>query len=63
MTLMLFTSFIATLGLAVIHLVAGKLAFLMGKPRNVWLSASGGLSVAFVFFVPPARISRQTGRH
>lgn len=60
MTLMLFTSFIATLGLAAIHLVAGKLAFLMGKPRNVWLSASGGLSVAFVFlYLLPELAARQ----
>ena len=60
MTLMLFTSFIATLGLAAVHLFAGKLAFLMGKPRNVWLSASGGLSVAFVFlYLLPELAARQ----
>ena len=57
---MLFISFLAVLGLATVHLFAGKLAFLMGKPRSVWLSASGGLSVAFVFlYLLPELAARQ----
>lgn len=53
-------SFIAALALAAIHLWAGKLEFLMGKPRNIWLSASGGLSVAFVFlYLLPELSTRQ----
>ncbi len=39
----------AALGLAVVHLVAGKLRFLGGIPRSVWLSSAGGVSVAYVF--------------
>lgn len=37
------------LGLAAIHLFAGKLQFLAVTPRSVWLSMSGGASVAYVF--------------
>src|SRR5690625_1105337 len=46
---MLGMSFIAALCLAGVHLFADRLRALEGPPRNVWLSASGGLSVAFVF--------------
>ena len=35
--------------LAVVHLFAGKLRFLEGIPRSRWLSASSGVSVAYVF--------------
>ena len=35
--------------LAVVHLLAGHLRFLAGTPRSVWLSAAGGVSVAYVF--------------
>ncbi len=35
--------------LAVVHLTAGKMRFLGGTPRSVWLSAAGGISVAYVF--------------
>jgi zinc transporter ZupT len=31
------------------HLVIGRLHFLKGTPRSVWLSIAGGVSVAFVF--------------
>lgn len=37
------------LGLAVTHLFAGKLRFLSATPRSIWLSMSGGASVAYVF--------------
>lgn len=39
----------AALGLALVHLFAGKLRFLEGIPRSVWLSTAGGVSVAYVF--------------
>ncbi|MGE4335911.1 MAG: hypothetical protein AB7E55_08055 [Pigmentiphaga sp.] len=49
------------MGLAAVHLFAGKLEFLTGKPRNVWLSASGGLSVAFVllYLIPELAATQQ----
>ncbi|GAB2548722.1 hypothetical protein [Rufibacter soli] len=37
------------LGFMVIHLFAGKLRFLEGVPRSIWLSGAGGVSVAYVF--------------
>lgn len=42
-------SLAAAVGLAIVHLVAGKMRFLAGIPRNRWLSAAGGVSVAYVF--------------
>lgn len=39
----------AAVGLALVHVVAGKLVFLGGIPRNRLLSAAGGISVAYVF--------------
>ncbi|MDQ5826963.1 MAG: hypothetical protein M3441_22550 [Chloroflexota bacterium] len=36
-------------GLAVVHLFSGKLRFLEGTPRSIWLSMAGGISVAYVF--------------
>lgn len=41
--------FAAALALAVVHLMAGKLTFLSGTPRHRWLSAAGGISLAYVF--------------
>lgn len=35
--------------LALIHLVVGRLRFLSGTPRSIWLSLAGGISVAYVF--------------
>jgi zinc transporter ZupT len=40
---------VAALGLALVHLYAGKLRFLEGTPRSIWLSVAGGVSVAYVF--------------
>jgi uncharacterized membrane protein YeaQ/YmgE (transglycosylase-associated protein family) len=42
-------SLAAALALAVVHLLAGQLRFLHGVPRSRWLSAAGGISVAYVF--------------
>ncbi len=36
-------------GLAGVHLFSGKLQILGASPRSRWLSASGGVSVAYVF--------------
>ena len=36
-------------GLAVIHLYSGRMRFLDVLPRSRWLSAAGGISVAYVF--------------
>ena len=36
------------IALAVLHLLAGRLRFLDGVPRNRWLSVAGGISVAYV---------------
>lgn len=40
---------LAALGLALVHIFAGKLRFLEGIPRSRWLSMAGGVSVAYVF--------------
>lgn len=42
-------AFAAAVALALVHLYAGKLRFLGGTPRSVWLSVAGGVSVAYVF--------------
>ncbi len=39
----------AAAGLALVHLLAGRLRFLEGVPRSRWLSTAGGVSVAYVF--------------
>ena len=46
---MTWLSFCVALGLAAVHLLAGKLRFLDVTPRSIWLSAAGGASVAYVF--------------
>lgn len=44
---------LVTLGSAalfvLVHLFGGKLVFLTGTPRSVWLSGAGGVSIAYVF--------------
>ena len=42
-------SLLGTVGLAVVHLFSGKLRFLEGTSRSIWLSMAGGVSVAYVF--------------
>lgn len=39
----------ASIGLALVHVFAGKLYFMGGVPRSIWLSTAGGISVAYVF--------------
>ena len=45
---------LAAVLLAVVHVVTPTLRFLDGSPRSVWLSAAGGVAVAYVFvhFLP-----------
>jgi hypothetical protein len=40
---------VAAVVLAVVHIFGGKLRFIAGVPRSRWLSAFGGVSVAYVF--------------
>jgi zinc transporter ZupT len=40
---------VGALVLGLVHLFSGKLRFLEGVPRSRWLSAAGGVSVAYVF--------------
>lgn len=47
--MILLVSLIAVLVLVAVHLFSGKLRFLEGNPRSVWLSIAGGISVAYVF--------------
>ena len=42
------TALAASVVLAALHLLAGRLRFLDGIPRSRWLSAAGGVSVAYV---------------
>ncbi len=46
--MILLTALIAV-GMALTHLFSVKLLFLSGIPRSPWLSAAGGISVAYVF--------------
>jgi hypothetical protein len=39
-------SVIIAVGLAIVHLIAGKLRFPEVTPRSIWLSSAGGVSVA-----------------
>ena len=45
----LIASLVAVAVLAAVHLFSGRLRFLEGDPRSVWLSLAGGVSVAYVF--------------
>jgi hypothetical protein len=40
---------VAAVVLAVVHVFGGRLRFMAGVPRSRWLSAFGGISVAYVF--------------
>lgn len=42
-------SFVLAVGLALVHLLSGKLRFLGDIPRSRWLSIGSGVSVAYVF--------------
>jgi uncharacterized membrane protein YidH (DUF202 family) len=46
---MYWLTFAAAFGLATIHVFAGRLDFLHQEPRSKWLSAAGGIAVAYVF--------------
>jgi zinc transporter ZupT len=40
---------LSAIGLAIVHLLSGRLRFLHSIPRSRWLSFGGGVSVAYVF--------------
>lgn len=40
---------LTVLAFVLVHVFGGKLAFLSRTPRSIWLSAAGGVSVAYVF--------------
>ena len=46
--IVLVSGFLAA-GLAAVHLFSGRMRFLHASPRSRWLSAAGGVSVAYVF--------------
>ena len=46
--MVLFTALLVA-GLAIVHLFSGRVRFLDVLPRSRWLSAAGGISVAYVF--------------
>src|SRR3712207_1319441 len=46
--MVLFTALLVA-GLAIVHLFSGRIRFLNVLPRSRWLSAGGGISVAYVF--------------
>ena len=46
---MLVPSLVAALVLVLVHIFAHRLKFLEGTPRSQWLSAAGGISLAYVF--------------
>lgn len=50
--------------LALVHLFAAKLRFLEITPRSIWLSASSGVSVAYVFvhLLPELNLAQETIR-
>lgn len=39
----------SVIGFVLVHVFGGKLRFLSITPRSIWLSAAGGVSVAYVF--------------
>lgn len=49
MTLTTLIILLTVLAFVLVHVFGGKLAFLSGTPRSVWLSSAGGVSVAYVF--------------
>lgn len=43
------SALVAALAMAALHLAGQRMTFLSGLPRSAWLSAAGGVSVAYVF--------------
>lgn len=54
-------SLLALALLAIVHVVTPSLRILEGTPRSIWLSAAGGVSVAYVFvqFMPELAASQE----
>ena len=57
-------SFVLAVGLAAVHLFSGRMRFLSASPRSRWLSAAGGVSVAYVFvhLLPDLAAEQETVR-
>ena len=55
----------AASGLALVHLLSGRLRFIHYMPRNRWLSFAGGVSVAYVFLhlIPELARGQETVAH
>lgn len=49
MATVVIVAYVATAVLVLVHLLSGRLRFLEGTPRSIWLSIAGGVSVAYVF--------------
>ncbi len=49
MTLQAVLSLLVALAFAAVHMFGGRMTFLRDVPRSAWLSAAGGVSVAYVF--------------
>ncbi len=62
MTALVPATLLALAALVLVHAATPSLRFLNGSPRSVWLSAAGGVSVAYVFvhFMPELAESRDT---
>lgn len=45
----LIPSLLCVLGFSLVHLFAGRLRFIRGLPRSLWLSLSSGVAIAYVF--------------
>lgn len=60
MSFLVLASLAALALLVVVHVATPSLKFLEGTPRTVWLSAAGGVSVAYVFvhFLPELAASQ-----
>ncbi|HZG41174.1 MAG TPA: hypothetical protein VEZ50_21055 [Nodosilinea sp.] len=59
---LLITTGLLAVGLALIHLLAGRLRLLRSIPRNRWLSMGSGVSVAYVFMhiLPDLNAAQET---
>ncbi len=62
MPVLTIVSLLAVVGLVVVYLFSGKLRFLGGTPRSIWLSMAGGVSVGYVFvhLLPELAESQET---
>lgn len=55
-------AFAVAIGFSIIHAIGPRLTFLQVVPRSVWLSAAGGVSVAYVFVHVLPELAEQQAR-